>query len=164
MGNTDGRMYSFGARNGALAWATTTGGYVYSSAAVADPPGLGPTVYAGSYDGYLYAFDARSGKVRWRHWAGGKISGAATVIDNDVYYADLATHTSTALNDRTGARVLSFHDGAFTPIVADEQTIFLIGHGSIYEMIPGRRQGAAKHSARHTSRAAHRRSRRGHKR
>ena len=67
MGNTDGRMYSFSARTGTLAWATATGGYVYSSAAIADPRGLGPTVYAGSYDGDFYAFNAQSGAVRWRH-------------------------------------------------------------------------------------------------
>jgi outer membrane protein assembly factor BamB len=150
MGNTDGRMYSFGTRRGALAWATLTGGYIYSSAAVADPKGLGPTVYAGSYDGYLYAFNARSGAVRWRHWAGGKISGSATVIGNDVYYADLATHTTTALNAVTGARVFGFRDGAFTPVVADRRAIYLIGHGSIYEMLP-----APRHRGR-TSRAHHR--------
>jgi outer membrane protein assembly factor BamB len=156
MGNTDHRMYSFGARNGALAWATTTGGYVYSSAAVADPRGLGPTVYAGSYDGYLYAFNARSGHVRWRHWAGGKISGAATVIGNDVYYANLATHTRTALNDRRGARVFGFHDGAFTPVVADEQALFLIGHGSIYEMLPVRRRPHGRSAAPHPRHRRHR--------
>jgi outer membrane protein assembly factor BamB len=151
MGNTDDRMYSFGARNGALAWATATGGYVYSSAAVADPRHLGPTVYAGSYDGYLYAFNARSGQVRWRHWAGGKISGAATVIGNDVYFSNLASHTSTGLNATTGARVFSFDDGAFTPVVADEQAIFLIGHGSIYELLPTRRKAhhAKPHHAHH---------------
>lgn len=160
MGNTDGRMYSFGARNGTLAWATGTGGYVYSSAAVADPRGLGPTVYAGSYDGYFYAWNARSGKVRWRHWAGGKISGSATVIGNDVYYANLATHTSTGLTAATGARVLAFNDGAFTPVIADEHAIFLIGHGSIYEMLPGRprprhtgKRSSPRHSSHHRAKA-----------
>ena len=158
MGNTDGRMYSFGARNGALAWATSTGGYVYSSAAIADPKGLGPTVYAGSYDGYLYAFNARSGNIRWRHWAGGKISGAATVIGNNVYYADLATHTSTGLNDVSGKKVFGFHDGAFTPVIADEKAIFLIGHGSIYEMLPTHRHrstAASRRAQRHARRKSH---------
>src|SRR5204862_5289239 len=50
MGNTDGRVYSFGARTGTLAWATSTGAYVYASPAVADLPALGPTVYIGSYE------------------------------------------------------------------------------------------------------------------
>ncbi len=69
MGNTDGFVYSFGAANGKLAWATHTGGYVYASAAVADPKGVGPTVYVGSYDEHFYAFNARSGAVRWKHLA-----------------------------------------------------------------------------------------------
>ncbi len=62
-------------QTGQLAWATGTGAYVYASAAVADTPGLGPTVYVGSYDGNFYAFNAQSGAIRWRHPAGGKISG-----------------------------------------------------------------------------------------
>jgi outer membrane protein assembly factor BamB len=110
---------------------------VYSSAAAADPKGLGPTIYAGSYDGDFYAFNARSGAVRWRHPAGGKISGSATVVGNVVYYADLATHTSTGLNVRTGEQVFSFADGAFTPVIADEHAVYLIGQGSIYQMLPG---------------------------
>jgi outer membrane protein assembly factor BamB len=149
MGSTDGRMYSFGARNGALAWATTTGAYIYSSAAVADPRGVGPTVYAGSYDGYLYAFNAQSGAVRWRHPAGGKISGSAVVIGDLVYYSDLADHTTAGLSIATGQPEFSFHDGAFTPAVADDHAIFLIGEGSIYEMLPG--AGAATHRH-HTAR------------
>jgi outer membrane protein assembly factor BamB len=47
MGNTDHRVYSFAQRSGELAWATETGAYVYSSTAVADVTGLGPTVHAG---------------------------------------------------------------------------------------------------------------------
>jgi outer membrane protein assembly factor BamB len=149
MGNTDGRVYSFAAGNGALAWATATGAYVYASAAVANPPGLGPTVYLGSYDGNFYAFDARSGDIRWRHPAGGKISGAATIVGNVVYYADLATKTTTGLNVRTGRQVFSFPDGAFTPVVADDSAMFLIGLNSVYELLP------KKAPASHHPKAAH---------
>jgi outer membrane protein assembly factor BamB len=137
MGNTDGRMYSFAQRNGALAWATETGGYVYSSAAVADPKGLGPTVYAGSYDGYFYAFNARTGAVRWKVASGGKISGSATIIGDDVYYADLETKHTLALNIVTGRKVLDFPDGAFTAAVADDHAIYLIGFADVYQMLPG---------------------------
>ncbi len=91
MGNTDGRVYSFAASTGQLAWATGTGAYVYASAAVDDTPGLGPTIYLGSYDGNFYAFNAKSGAIRWRHPAGGKISGSATIVGNVVYYSDLGT-------------------------------------------------------------------------
>ena len=42
--------------------AHATGGYVYSSAAVAQVPRLAPTVFVGSYDGTFYALDAQSGQ------------------------------------------------------------------------------------------------------
>jgi outer membrane protein assembly factor BamB len=136
MGNTDGRVYSFGARTGALAWATATGSYVYASPAIADPKGLGPTVYAGSYDGNLYAFNAQSGAVRWRHPAGGRISGSATVLGNIVYYSDLGTKTTAGVNAVTGQQVFSFPDGAFNPIIADDQAIYLDGYSKIYQLLP----------------------------
>jgi outer membrane protein assembly factor BamB len=149
MGNTDGRMYSFGARNGALAWATATGGYVYSSAAIADPRAVGPTVYAGSYDGSLYAFNARSGAVRWRHPAGAKISGSAVVIGGIVYFSTLVTHRTIGLDVATGAQRFSFGDGAFTPAVADEHAIYLVGYDSIYQMLPGAAAGRGRSRRRH---------------
>jgi outer membrane protein assembly factor BamB len=139
MGNTDGRVYSFGARTGALAWATGTGAYVYASAAVADPPGLGPTVYVGSYDGNLYAFNAQSGAIRWRHPSGGRISGSSTVIGKVVYYSDLGDRRTAGLNVDTGQQVFSFPDGAFTPVIADDQAIYLDGYNRIYQLLPGAR-------------------------
>ncbi len=137
MGNTDGRVYSFGARNGALAWATGTGAYVYASAAVADPPGLGPTVYIGSYDGNLYAFNARSGAVRWTHPGGGQISGAATVIGNVVYFSALRIRQTLGLDVVTGRQVFSFPDGDFTPVIADYHALYLDGYSMIYQLLPG---------------------------
>ncbi|HEY3728307.1 MAG TPA: PQQ-binding-like beta-propeller repeat protein [Solirubrobacteraceae bacterium] len=160
MGNTDGRVYSFGARNGALAWATSTGAYVYGSAAVADPPGLGPTVYVGSYDGNMYAFNAQSGSIRWRHAAGGKISGSATVVGKVVYYSDLGSKSTAGLNAVTGQQVFSFPDGAFNPVIADYKAIYLDGYSQVYQLLPGRHR-AAKATAHHRKRKAARRKRRG---
>jgi outer membrane protein assembly factor BamB len=136
MGNTDGRVYSFAKSTGQLAWATSTGAYVYASAAVADVPGLGPTVYLGSYDGNFYAFNAQSGAVRWRHPAGGKISGSATIIGNVVYYSDLGSRTTAGLDLRTGRQVFAFRDGAFNPVVADDSAIYLSGYTKLYQMLP----------------------------
>lgn len=136
MGNTDGRVYSFAAKTGQLAWATGTGAYVYASAAVDNPPGLGPTIYLGSYDGNFYAFDAKSGAIRWKHPAGGKISGSATIVGNVVYYSDLGTKTTAGLDVRTGRKVFSFPDGAFNPVVADNGTIYLSGYTMLYQMLP----------------------------
>jgi outer membrane protein assembly factor BamB len=165
MGNTDGRVYSFGARTGALAWATGTGAYVYASAAVADPPGLGPTVYVGSYDGNLYAFNARSGAVRWTHPAGERISGAATVIGNVVYFSALRIRKTLGLDVVTGRPVFSFPDGDFTPVIADNHAIYLDGYSMIYQLLPGaapsRPKATRRPRARHRA-TRHRSARRRH--
>ena len=60
VGNTDGAVYAYGAESGHLLWSKRTGGYVYSSAAVAEK-----TIYVGSYDEHLYALDAATGDVKW---------------------------------------------------------------------------------------------------
>jgi outer membrane protein assembly factor BamB len=151
MGNTDGRVYSFAAKTGQLAWATGTGAYVYSSPAVEDVKGLGPTVYLGSYDGNFYAFDARSGAIRWTHHAGGKISGSPTIVGNVVYFSDLGSKTSAGLDVRTGHQVFSFPDGAFNPVISDYGAIYLAGYTQLYQLLPKRR-GAAHRSKTHTTR------------
>ena len=86
-----------------------------------DIPGLGPTVYVGSYDGNFYAFNAQSGAIRWTHAAGGKISGSATIVGDVVYFSDLGTKTTAGLDVRTGHQVFSFPDGAFNPVIADDR-------------------------------------------
>ena len=107
-------------RTGQLAWATATGAYVYASPAVADVPGLGPTVYIGSYDGNFYAFNAHSGSVRWRIRPAGKISGSATIVDSVVYYSDLGTKHD-GLDVRTGQQVFSLPRRRLQPGVADDK-------------------------------------------
>jgi outer membrane protein assembly factor BamB len=147
LGNTDGRVYSFAAQTGKLAWAKRTGGYVYSSAAVANVSGLGPTVYIGSYDGTFYALDARSGAVRWQHRSGGKISGSPVLIGNVVYYSYLGmtgiggNGGTAGLSSRTGRRLFSFPKGAFNPAVSDDRSLYLVGYSTLYQLIP---RGAPK--------------------
>lgn len=138
IGNTDGRVYSFVESNGQLAWATATGNYVYSSAAVANVPGLGPTVYLGSYDGNFYAFNARSGAIRWVHHAGGRISGSATLVNGIVYYSDLGSKTTSGLWARTGKTAFSFPDGQFNGLVCDYGALYLSGRTILYRLLPER--------------------------
>jgi outer membrane protein assembly factor BamB len=130
IGNTDGKMYAFGARSGDLLWSRTTGGFVYSSAAVFER-----TVYFGSYDGRFYALDAATGDVRWTFDAKGRISGAATVLAGIVYFSTLEERTF-GLDARTGKRVFSFPDGQYTPIVADAERVYLVGHHEVYALAP----------------------------
>jgi outer membrane protein assembly factor BamB len=153
MGNTDGRVYSFAAKTGQLAWATGTSAYVYSSPAVDDTPGLGPTVYLGSYDGTFYAFNAQSGAVRWTHPAGSRISGSPTIINNTVYFSALGSKTTVGLDARTGHQVFFFGDGAFNPVIADYKAIYLVGYSQVYQMLPRPRNAhaaAAKHHQKST--------------
>ncbi len=147
MGNTDGRVYSFAARTGQLAWATSTGAYVYASPAVANTPGLGPTVYIGSYDGNFYAFNAQSGAIRWTHHVGNRISGSATIVDGVVYYSALGSKTTTGLNARTGHQVFFFPDGAFNPVICDDGAIYLSGYSKLYQLLP-RGRAPARHARR----------------
>jgi outer membrane protein assembly factor BamB len=136
VGNTGGGVVALWANSGATAWSDSTGSYVYSSAAVANVPGLGPTVYIGSYDGTFRAYDANSGGVRWTHRANGRIDGSATVLGKVVYYSDLGSNTTEGLDLHTGRRVYSFPDGEFSPIITDGKAVFLIGYSTIYQLIP----------------------------
>ena len=130
IGSTNGNVYSFGAQSGELRWSFRTGGYVYGSPAVWQS-----RVYVGSYDRYLYALDAATGALVWRYPANGPISGSATVVDNLVYFATLTGRTY-ALDATTGRLVWSFPAGKYTPVVADRAHLYLLGHGSIYGLVP----------------------------
>jgi outer membrane protein assembly factor BamB len=136
LGNTDGRVYAYDQYSGKLDWAVQTGAYVYSSPAVTNAPGLGPTIYAGSYSGVFYALDARSGHVDWRFHAGGRISGSATIIGDVVYFADLGDHRTYGLGVSTGRRLFQMETGSFDPVISDSEHIFLTGYTGLYGLAP----------------------------
>ncbi len=136
LGNTDGRIYAYDAHSGRLDWAVQTGAYVYASPAVADAPGLGPTVYVGSYDGAFYALNARSGHVEWKYSAGGRISGSATIVGRTVYFADLAHHRTYGLGISTGRVTFQFATGSFDPVISDGSNIYLTGYTGLYALAP----------------------------
>jgi outer membrane protein assembly factor BamB len=128
VGSTDGKLYSFGMRTGKLRWSHGTGGYVYSSTAVWRN-------LVGSYSHRFYAFDAASGAERWSFTANGPISGSPTVVGDVVYFATLNERTY-ALNARTGKLLWTFPDGKYSPVVAANGLLFLVGHGLVYGMKP----------------------------
>jgi outer membrane protein assembly factor BamB len=132
IGSTDGKVYSFGAASGDLIWSQGTGGYVYSSPAVARG-----RVFAGSYSGRLFAFDAATGDVVWETDAGGEISGAPTVLAGLVYAATLEGRTF-AVDARDGRVVWRFPDGKYTPVAADRERVYLVGHTRVYGLAPRR--------------------------
>jgi outer membrane protein assembly factor BamB len=130
IGSTDGKVYSFGATTGKLIWSHQTGNYVYAS-----PAAWNGLVFAGSYSKKFYAFDAATGETRWTFKANGKISGSPTVIGGIVYFATLEGRTY-ALNARTGKQVWTYPDGKYSPVVAANGRLFLVGYGKVYGMVP----------------------------
>jgi outer membrane protein assembly factor BamB len=139
-GNTDSKVYSFGAKSGELAWSRSTGGYVYSSPAIVNVQGLGPTVYIGSYDGTLYALDARTGATRWTQEAAGRISGGVSVVGRIAYYADLDSKSTFGADVRTGKIVFRRSRGMYNPVTSDGRRIYLTGYNSITAYDPVKRK------------------------
>jgi outer membrane protein assembly factor BamB len=136
LGNTDGRFYAYDASSGKLDWAYQTGAYVYSSPAVTNAPGWGPTIFMGSYNGRFYALNARTGKVEWSYDARGRISGSPTVIGRVVYFADLGTHTTYGLGISTGRVLFTLHTGSFDPVITDGTDIYLSGYTGLFGLAP----------------------------
>jgi outer membrane protein assembly factor BamB len=129
VGNTDGRVYAFGAKTGNLLWARSTGSYVYSGPAVWDG-----TVYVGSHSHRLFALNAGTGAVRWTFQMSDVIAGSPVVMAGLVY---ASTRSKTfAVDARTGKQVWRFGDGRYTPIIADEDRVYLVGWKKIYGLKP----------------------------
>jgi outer membrane protein assembly factor BamB len=126
VGSTDGKVYSFGATSGEVRWSHGTAGYVYSSPAV-----WKQRIYIGSYDGKFYCFDAATGDVKWTFKANGKISGSPTVMNGVVYFATLKQRTY-GLDARTGKQVWAWNDGKYSPVVADDKRLYLVGYARVY--------------------------------
>jgi outer membrane protein assembly factor BamB len=132
IGATDGKMYSFGATTGKLRWSQSTGGYVYSSAAV-----WRDRVYVGSYSSRFFCMDAATGNILWQFKANGPISGSPTIIAGRVYFATLK-ETTYALDARTGEQLWTFPDGKYSPVVADAERLYLTGYGRIFGLVEKR--------------------------
>src|SRR5439155_18945178 len=126
VGNTDGKVYSYGATSGRIRWSYSTGGYVYSSPAV-----WKGRVYAGSHDRHLYCFNAATGRVIWSFAANGWVPGAPTVISGFVYFST-ATGRTYALNARTGKLRWFWRDGQYTAVTADPRHLFIVGYSKLY--------------------------------
>jgi outer membrane protein assembly factor BamB len=130
IGNTDGKVYSFGATSGDVRWSHGTGGYVYSSPAV-----WRQRIYAGSYDHTFYCLDAATGEVKWTFPANGPISGSPTVMGGVVYFATLKERTY-ALDALTGKQLWTWNDGKYSPVVADQKRVYLVGYARVYGLVP----------------------------
>ncbi len=135
IGNVNARVLALQATDGRIAWSRALGGFVYSSAAVS-----GRTVFVGSYDHRLHALDAVSGRPRWTFDTGERISGSPSVIGGLVYVSTLARGgrkgTTYALDVATGRRVWSFPDGRYSPAVAVDGLLVIVGREVLYGLAP----------------------------
>ena len=144
IGNADGTVYAFGASTGHLLWARQVGTYVYAAPAV-----WRKTVFVGTWDGWFVALDARTGDIRWRYSAPASITGAPTVLAGLVYFATcgrcgvgglrrvkVGPRGTFALDARNGRLAWQFHDGKYSPVVADGWRIYVAGRNKVYALIP----------------------------
>ncbi len=135
LGNTDGKVYSFVAATGQLAWTSTLPYWAYGS------PGTAfGNVYATSFDGTVAAMDGRTGDRLWTRKLPFRSLSSATIIGHLVYVADMGDKSRPghiyALDPRTGAIRWRFHDGEYHgPIVADNMLI-LPGFTTLYALRP----------------------------
>ena len=139
VGSTNGFMYSYSATTGVLGWSRDTGNYVYSSAAADTVPKLGATIYFGSYTGTAYALNASTGNIDWSENLGGdhpSISGAASIVNNVVYFSGVYHGLTKGYNVTTGKQVFSYDDGAYTSTIASPRAVFLMGHYTLYQLLP----------------------------
>jgi outer membrane protein assembly factor BamB len=138
--STNGRVYAFSLSGNEL-WSVKTGSYVYSPAALS-----GATAYVGSYDHRLYALAQATGRMQWAFDAGAPISGAPTVIGGLVYFSTCGSCSSYESNSRarrtfavdaaTGRLVWRFPDGEYSPVIADQERLYLTGFTSLYGLAP----------------------------
>ena len=129
-GSISGSVYAFSTRSGEELWRFETGSYVYASPAV-----WRGIVLVGSYDHTFYAINGATGTMRWDFPADGAITGPASVVDGVVYFSTLA-HKTYALNAATGHRIAEWDDGEYSPAVAADGRLYLVGRGRIYALAP----------------------------
>jgi outer membrane protein assembly factor BamB len=94
-------------------------------------------VLVGSYDHVFYALDAGTGSLRWTYHAGAPISGAASVVDGIVYFSSFDRRTY-ALLGTSGHLCAEWPDGEYSPAVAGNGVLYLVGLGRIYALRPVR--------------------------
>ena len=130
VGSLDGRVYAFSARSGDVRWSFGTGSYVYAAPAVWN--GL---VLVGSYDHDFYALESGTGSLRWTFRSQAAISGAASVVDGFVYFSSF-DHRTYALAATSGRLRAEWPDGEYSPTVAGNGRLYLVGLGRIYALSP----------------------------
>jgi outer membrane protein assembly factor BamB len=130
-GRDDGAMYAV-TLAGKPSWNFKAGDGIYGSAAAADVPGAGPTVFVGSYDHMLYAFGADNGAKRWTYNVGGQIPGSPTVIGKTVYTSSFQANKTVGLSASDGKPTFHWGSAGYDPMISDGQQVFLTGYQTVW--------------------------------
>jgi len=104
--NHTGYSSSSGPTTNQTLWTYTTGGYVYSSPAVADG-----RVYVGSIDDNVYCLNASNGVSIWNYATGDFVGSSPAVADGRVYVGSYDDNVY-CLDVSTGAKIWNYTTGA----------------------------------------------------
>jgi hypothetical protein len=69
------------------------------------------------------------------------VIGAASLIGEVVYYADLKTTSTHAVDAASGDVIWRFKDGAYNPVISDGKRLYLTGYKRIYALKMGHKKG-----------------------
>ena len=116
-------------RTNKLQWTYTTGGPVYSSAAITNGK-----IYVGSYDKKVYCLDASNGTKIWDYTTGGNVSSSPVVADGKVYVGsdDGKVYCLDAL---TGSKIWNYSTGNWvrsSPAVTNGKVYVGSDNGKVY--------------------------------
>jgi outer membrane protein assembly factor BamB len=78
---------------------------------------------------------ASTRSVRWNFRAGAPISGAASVVGGIVYFSTFG-HRTYALAAGSGRVERKWPDGEYSPAVAGNGRLYLVGLGRLYALSP----------------------------
>ena len=95
--------------------ASSTGGYVYASPAVAQVPGGAPTVYIGSYDGRSTRSTPARARVRWSRRRTARSPAPRPSIGDIVYFSTTTATNTFGLGARTGRHGLQHRSRRLQP-------------------------------------------------
>ena len=73
--------------------------------------------------------------MRWAFKTNGAISGSPTVLNGVVYVSTLKGKTY-GLDALRGKVVWTFTDGQYSPIVADQRRVYLVGYARLFALVP----------------------------
>ena len=131
IGSYDDKIYALNAKNGALIWSFTTGGYIDTSPTLAND-----VVYVNSGDNKTYALNAKNGAFIWSYATKSRIDSSPTVADGRVFTCSSDRHVY-SLNATNGAVLWNYtlSGGVMlsSPAISDDR-LFIGTYGGVYAL------------------------------